>query len=103
MSRGEVKLAWSNPPIIRAEGGQSSQADTPYEHGGGNGGGDQMLERVKKLEEKVVSLGTDLAVIKATMSTKEDLHKELNNQTWKIILALVVAVLMAVLSRYFIK
>jgi len=99
MSRGEVKLAWSNPPIIRAEGGQSSQADTPYEHGGGNGGGDQMLERVKKLEEKVVSLGTDLA----TMSTKEDLHKELNNQTWKIILALVVAVLMAVLSRYFIK
>lgn len=70
---------------------------------GGNGGGDDMLERVKKLEEKVISISADLAVIKATMCTKEDLHKELNVQTWKIVLALVVTVLIALLSKYYLK
>ncbi|HHA1505074.1 TPA: hypothetical protein ACOEA8_003804 [Enterobacter ludwigii] len=72
-------------------------------YGGGNGGGNDMLKRVEKLEEKVISISSDLAVIKATMCTKEDLHKELNGQTWKIVVALVVTVLIAVFSRYFIK
>ncbi|AXF78747.1 hypothetical protein AV903_08525 [Erwinia tracheiphila] len=72
-------------------------------YGNGNGGGGDMLERVKKLEEQVASIGTDIAVIKATICTKEDLQKELNSQTWKIILALVVTILIAVLSKYFIK
>lgn len=73
------------------------------EYGGGNGGGDDMLKRVERLEEKVISISSDLAVIKATMCTKEDLHKELNGQTWKIVIALVVTVLIAVFSKYFIK
>lgn len=72
-------------------------------YGSGNGGGDDMLKRVEKLEEKIVSISSDLAVIKATMSTKEDLQKELNGQTWKIVIALVVTVLIAVFSKYFIK
>ncbi|EBD4140037.1 TPA: hypothetical protein ACGWFB_001417 [Salmonella enterica subsp. enterica serovar Jangwani] len=72
-------------------------------HGGGNGGGDDMLKRVEKLEEKIASISTDLAVIKATMCTKEDLHKELNGQTWKIVIALVITVLIAVFSKYYIK
>ncbi|EOE7048797.1 TPA: hypothetical protein ACJJ17_005087 [Enterobacter hormaechei subsp. xiangfangensis] len=72
-------------------------------HGNGNGGGDDMLERVKNLETKVTSLVTDVAVLKETVATKEALHKELNSQTWKIIVALVVAVSMAVLSKYFLK
>lgn len=73
------------------------------QHGDGSGGGDDMLKRVEKLEEKVISISSDLAVIKATMCTKEDLHKELNGQTWKILIALVVTVLIAVFSKYFIK
>ncbi|OIY09312.1 hypothetical protein BED44_22775 [Citrobacter freundii] len=73
------------------------------DYGGGNGGGDDMLKRVERLEEKVISISSDLAVIKATMCTKEDLHKELNGQTWKIVIALVVTVLIAVFSKYFIK
>lgn len=73
------------------------------QHGGGNGGDGDMLKRVEKLEEKVISISSDLAVIKATMCTKEDLHKELNAQTWKIVIALVVTVLIAVFSKYFIK
>ncbi|MCR1319998.1 hypothetical protein NR352_24030 [Enterobacter soli] len=72
-------------------------------HGNGNGGGDDMLERVKNLETKVTSLVTDVAVLKETVATKESLHKELNSQTWKIVVALVVAVCLAVFSKYFIK
>ena len=81
---------------------QPAMPHTPS-YSDGNGGGDDMLERVKKLEEQVAAIGTDIAVIKATLCTKEDLQKELNGQTWKIIIALVVSVLIAVLSKYFIK
>lgn len=80
-----------------------------FEHSGG-GGGDDMLQRVKELEVKVSTLVTDVAIIKDKLATKEDiqsvkteLHKELNAQTWKIITALVITVLIAVFSRYFIK
>lgn len=77
--------------------------DAYSRHGGGNVGGDDMLKRVEKLEEKIASISTDIAVIKATMCTKEDLHKELNGQTWKIVIALVITVLIAVFSKYYIK
>ncbi|ELV7528905.1 hypothetical protein QMU90_002797 [Edwardsiella ictaluri] len=40
-----------------------------------------MLERVKKLEEQMASLVTDVAVIKSNYATKEDLHKEIGAQT----------------------
>lgn len=79
-------------------------------HGGGSGGGDDMLQRVKELEGKVAILITDVAIIKDKLASKEDiqsvkteLHKELNAQTWKIIAALVITVLMAILSKYYIK
>ncbi|WP_264628076.1 MULTISPECIES: hypothetical protein [unclassified Symbiopectobacterium] len=81
----------------------SVQLDDILKNGGGNDGGDGMLERVKNLENKVSTLSTDVAVIKATMCTKEDLHKELNGQTWKIVIALIVTVLIALLSKYFLK
>lgn len=78
--------------------------------GDGSGGGDDMLQRIKDLEVKVATLVTDVAIIKDKLATKEDiqavkteLHKELNAQTWKIITALVITVLIAVFSRYFIK
>ncbi|WP_312198755.1 hypothetical protein [Kosakonia cowanii] len=83
--------------------------DNGGNHNGG-GGGDDMLQRVKELEVKVATLGTDIAIIKDKLASKEDIqsvktefHKELNAQTWKIITALVITVLIAVLSRYFIK
>ncbi|KTJ31031.1 hypothetical protein ASU87_18735 [Enterobacter roggenkampii] len=69
-----------------------------------------MLQRVKDLEAKVATLVTDVAIIKDKLATKEDiqsvkteLHKELNAQTWKIIAVLVITVLLAVFSKYFIK
>lgn len=72
-------------------------------HDGGNGGGDNMLQRVKELEKDVQQMKTDIAVIKETMCTKAYLHQELNGQTWKIILALVVTVLISLLAKYFLK
>ncbi|MCS3430024.1 hypothetical protein [Klebsiella sp. BIGb0407] len=76
----------------------------------GGGGGDDMLQRIKDLEVKVSALTTDIAVIKDKIATKEDIqavkteiHKELGSQTWKIVLALVITVTLAVLSKYFIK
>ncbi|EMN5860597.1 hypothetical protein RJ495_001139 [Pluralibacter gergoviae] len=69
-----------------------------------------MLQRVKELENKVATLVTDVAIIKDKLASKEDiqsvkteLHKELNAQTWKIITAIVITVLLAVFSKYFIK
>lgn len=79
-------------------------------HGGGSGGGDDMHQRVKDLEDKLSDIAIDVAILKDKVATKEDIanvkvdfHKGLNNQTWKIISALFIAVLLAVFSHYFIK
>lgn len=61
--------------------------------GGGGGGYDHpMEERVKKLEatsektlERLTAIERDLAVVGATCATREDLHKEISAQTWKLV------------------
>jgi hypothetical protein len=45
----------------------------------------RMEDRVKKLEEDLSAMKTDVAVMRATQATKEDLHRELHATTWKII------------------
>lgn len=77
-------------------------SDNPS-HDGGNGGGDDMLQRVKELEKDVQQMKTDIAVIKETMCTKAYLHQELNGQTWKIIGAMIVTVLMSLLAKHFLS
>ncbi len=66
------------------------RGDLPSKRNGNSGdGGDDMLEaRVKKLEEDLSLIKTDLAVIKANYATKEDIasvrievHKSIANQT----------------------
>ncbi|WP_228723055.1 hemolysin XhlA [Limnobaculum xujianqingii] len=70
-----------------------------HEHGGGNGGGNDMLEaRVKKIEEDLHTIKTDIAVIKSNYSSKEDissirieLHQSISGQT-KWVAATIIAV-----------
>lgn len=58
-------------------------------HGGGGSGGDDMLEkRVKKLEDDLAGIRTDIAVIKSNYANKEDvaslraeLHQSISAQT----------------------
>lgn len=112
-SDNTVTQLYPNQDISRPIGHQLS--DDAYSahgdgNGGGGGGGGEMLQRVKELEVKVASLVTDVAIIKDKLASKEDiqsvkteLHKELNGQTWKIIIALVITVLIAVFSKYYIK
>ena len=48
----------------------SLEEDHSSMHGGGNGGGDDMLQRVKDLEVKVATLVTDVAIIKDKLASK---------------------------------
>lgn len=59
---------------------------------GGPPGGDGMDERVEKLEklvdktiERIVSIERDVAVMRSNYATKEDLHKEMSGQTWRLV------------------
>jgi hypothetical protein len=44
-----------------------------------------MEARVRKLEDDLAAVKTDLAVMRSNYVTKEDLHRELHATTWKII------------------
>ena len=57
----------------------------PFDNGGGGGDDGSMEARVVKLETTLQQLQTDVAVIKSNYATKEDLHKAIGDQTWKLI------------------
>ena len=64
----------------------------PLDNGGGPPDDPRMEERVKKLEslvektvERIVNIERDMAVVRSNYATKEDLHKEISAQTWKLV------------------
>jgi len=63
MSREHIRLAYSKPPESVTI--QSDYTDPYYEHGGGNGGGGDMLEpRVARLESDVSYIRRDIDELK---------------------------------------
>lgn len=77
MAQFRMSLATSDGNLVESFG----DGDHTPSHDGGNGGEDDMLERVKKLESQMLSLLTDVAVIKSNYVTKADLHEEISKQT----------------------
>lgn len=60
--------------------------------GGGPPHDGGMDERVKELEalvdktvERILNIERDMAVVRSNYATKEDLHKELRDQTWRLV------------------
>lgn len=98
----EVNLSAKNTLKVVKPHETADDYDTTR-HGGGNGGGDNMLERVKKLEDQMASLVTDVAIIKSNYATKADLHEELGKQTKWIAVTIIgtVSVAMAVAKLIF--
>jgi hypothetical protein len=74
-------------PFAKPPRGQGSVAK-----GGGGGDDGGMDARIKALEDLTKTVSTDVAVIKSNYATREDLfratgdlHKTINDQTWKLI------------------
>ena len=79
--------------VARIEEALTRSDGPPIDRGGGGGddGGD-MEARVEKLEkiaertgERLTAIERDIAVMRGNYATKEDLHKAINDQTWKLI------------------
>lgn len=101
----EARLSSNNTLRVVKEHETADDYET-RRYGGGNGGGDDMLERVKKLEDQMASLVTDVAVIKSNYATaadvasvktdvanaKADLHSAMRLQALAIIGSVLAAV-----------
>lgn len=44
-----------------------------------------MESRVAKIENDIVEMKVDIAIIKATFASKEDMHREISALTWRLV------------------
>lgn len=78
--------------VITGRFNLSQQGSRSLDNGGGPPDDPRMEERIKRLEdvtakasERIVNIERDVAVLRSNYATKEDLHKEMSAQTWKLV------------------
>lgn len=67
--------------------------------GGGNGGGDEMLQRVKELEKDLQQMKTDIAVMRSNYATKTDVSDAKNSIILWVVGAVVFAQLIPAIPK----
>jgi hypothetical protein len=82
-------MTFNTPPFFLRSVDNTKPADeylgNPPPPGGGSEPPMELTERVAALEADMRNVREGVAVIKSNYATKEDLHREINAQTWKFI------------------
>ncbi|MCW9252094.1 hypothetical protein N5I36_08995 [Klebsiella aerogenes] len=68
-------------------------------YGGGNGGGGDMLQRIKDLEKDVQQMKTDIAVMRSNYATKTDVSDAKNSIILWVVGAVVFAQLIPAIPK----
>lgn len=86
-------------PSDRRNVDSSTSIPHDKEHDGNDGGGDDMLQRVKDLEKDVQQMKTDIAVMRSNYATKTDVSDAKNSIILWVVGAVVFAQLIPAIPK----
>ncbi|XYX39313.1 hypothetical protein WKI72_12960 [Candidatus Erwinia dacicola] len=99
---GDIRSSWIKTGKVNKMTNRSNVIPlltpiTQQKNGDGDGGGDDMQQRVRELEKNIQSVQTDIAVIKSNYATKEDVSNAKNSIILWVVSAVVFAQLIPAL------